>query len=61
MTVVTCILVMLVVEQPMVKLLLLVTVNMGTPTEAVTCTDLVDLQPVRLLMDSNQYTPGWPG
>jgi len=44
----------------MVKLVGLVTVKIGTPTDAVTCTDLVDLHPVKLFTDSPQYTPGDP-
>ncbi len=51
-------LVQLVVPQPRVKLAGLVTVNIGTPTEAVTCTDFVDLHPVKLFTDSAQKVPG---
>ena len=58
MTLLTCILVILLVEQPMVKLVELVTVNIGTPTEAVTFTDLVTEQPVTRSVPIPQYTPG---
>lgn len=57
-TVGTCKLVTLLVEQPTVKLVELVTVNIGTPTDAVTFTDLVTGHPVTRSVPIPQYIPG---
>jgi hypothetical protein len=54
-------LVTLFVPHPMVKLVGLVIVNCGTPTEAVTCTDFELQHPVMLSQSLIQYTPGDPG